>query len=261
MQLTPAVRAILIINVLVFFINSSMGNALNTQYGLYSVLSDRFNPVQIVTHMFLHAGLGHIFSNMFGLLVFGPMLERFWGPRRFVFFYFFSGLGAAALYSAINYYEVADLYAAVRDYRVSPSPAAFSAFIDQYAMSIYEGVTKFIDAYQAHPADRQLITTSVEVVNHFFNGQVSIPMVGASGAIFGVIMAFGLLFPNTEFVLLFPPIPVKAKWLVIFYGGYELYSGVYRAQADNVAHFAHLGGMLFGFILVKYWGTQRQNFY
>jgi membrane associated rhomboid family serine protease len=90
---------------------------------------------------------------------------------------------------------------------------------------------------------------------------LAVPMVGASGAIFGILMAFGLLFPNTELMLLFPPIPIKAKYLVMFYGAYELYSGVYRAQADNVAHFAHIGGMLFAFILVKYWGKQRNNFY
>jgi membrane associated rhomboid family serine protease len=261
MQLTPAVRALLVINVLVFFINSALGNTLDSQYGLYSVLSDRFNPVQIITHMFLHAGFGHILSNMFGLFVFGPLLERTWGPRRFLFFYFFSGLGAAALYSAINYYEVAGLYEAVRSYRMAPNPVAFSAFVDQHAGVIYEGVAKFIAAYTAHPTDKQLVATSVEVVNHFFSAQVSVPMVGASGAIFGVIMAFGLLFPNTELVLLFPPIPIKAKWLVIGYGAYELYAGIHPTQSDNVAHFAHIGGMLFGFILVKYWATQRQNFY
>ncbi len=261
MQLTPAVRAILLINIFVFFVSSSLGNSVDARYGLHSVLSNLFNPIQFLTHMFLHYDLGHIFGNMLGLVVFGPMLERVWGLRRFLFFYFFCGLGAAALYSAINYYGVADLYAAVRDYRANPSPVAFSAFIDQYAMVLYEGMVKFMEGYEAHPHNQQFITTSVDVVNHFFNGQVSGVMVGASGAIFGVIMAFGLLFPNTELVLLFPPIPVKAKWLVLGYGAFELYAAVQRVQTDNVAHMAHIGGMLFGFILVTYWKSQRQNFY
>jgi membrane associated rhomboid family serine protease len=106
-----------------------------------------------------------------------------------------------------------------------------------------------------------LIDGSLQIVNKLYLEQVDQPMVGASGAIFGVIMGFGLLFPNTQLFLLFPPIPVKAKYLVIFYGAFEVYSGLYRAQTDNIAHFAHIGGMLFAFILIKYWGSQRKTFY
>ena len=257
-NLTPVVRTLLIINVLVFFVTNQ---TIIEQFGLHSFLSDRFSPIQIITHMFLHGGFNHIFSNMIGLIVFGPMLEQFWGPRRFTFFYFFCGIGAALLFSGVNYYETRDVYDAVQTYRVHPDFASFSAFIDQHAGSYYDRLAPFLDKFREYPTDSKNLQDSVLIINRIFSNQVDEPMVGASGAIFGVIMGFGLLFPNTQLFLLFPPIPVKAKYLVIFYGAFELYSGIYRAQADNVAHFAHIGGMLFAFILVKYWGSQRKTFY
>ncbi len=257
-SLSPVVRVLLIINVLVFLVtNESIIN----QFGLHSFLSDKFNPIQLLTHMFLHSGFNHIFSNMIGLVVFGPMLEQLWGPRRFTFFYFFTGLGAAFLFSGINYYEMHDVYETIQDYRLNPGYESFASFVDLHAGSYYDGLAPFIEKFKAFPNDSTNIQDSVMIVNRIFTNQVDEPMVGASGAIFGVIMGFGLLFPNTQLFLLFPPIPVKAKYLVIFYGAFELYSGVYRAQTDNVAHFAHIGGMLFAFILVKYWGSQRKTFY
>lgn len=257
-NLTPVVRALLIANVLVFFVTNE---AIIEQFGLHSFLSDLFNPLQLVSHMFLHGGFNHILSNMIGLIVFGPMLEQFWGPRRFAFFYFFCGIGAALLFSGINYFEIRDVYEAVRDYRANPTPEGFIGFVDTQAQSFYDKVASFIEQYEMQPTNPQLVEGSLRIVNRLYQEQVDQPMVGASGAIFGVIMGFGLLFPNTRLFLLFPPIPIKAKYLVIGYGAIELYSGLYRAQNDNVAHFAHIGGMLFAFILVKYWGSQRKTFY
>lgn len=257
-NLTPVVRTLLIINVLVFFVTNE---AIIDQFGLHSFLSDKFNPIQLLTHMFLHGGFNHIFSNMIGLVVFGPMLETFWGPKRFTFFYFFTGLGASMLFSGINYFEMRDVYETVQSYRASPGFENFSALVDQHAGSYYDRLLPFIEQFKQFPNDGKNVQDSISIVNRIFTNQIDQPMVGASGAIFGVIMGFGLLFPNTQLFLLFPPIPVKAKYLVLFYGAFEIYSGVYRAQADNVAHFAHIGGMLFAFILVKYWGSQRKTFY
>ncbi|GAB3500694.1 rhomboid family intramembrane serine protease [Spirosoma knui] len=257
-DLTPVVRTLLLLNVLVFFFTNE---TIIQQFGLHSFLSERFNPIQLLTHMFLHGGFGHIFSNMIGLLVFGPMLERFWGPRRFTFFYFFTGLGAALLFSGINYFEVSGVYEAVREYRMNPTPDGFLNFVDTHASSLYDRLNTVIEQYQQFPGDAKIQEYTVRIVNGIYTEQVNQPMVGASGAIFGVIMGFGLLFPNTQLFLLFPPIPVKAKYLVIFYGAMEVYSGIYQSQADNVAHFAHIGGMLFAYILVKYWGSQRKTFY
>ena len=256
--LTPVVRVLLMINVLVFFVTNE---SIIQQYGLHSFLSDQFNPIQLLTHMFLHAGFGHIFSNMIGLIVFGPMLERFWGPRRFTFFYFFCGIGAALLFSGINYFEMHDVYQGVQAYRLDPGFDNFSAFIDQNASGYYDRLVPFTEKFKDFPRDTKNIQDSITIVNRIFTDQVDQPMIGASGAIFGIIMGFGLLFPNTELFLLFPPIPIKAKYLVIFYGAFEVYSGFQRAATDNVAHFAHIGGMVFAFILVKYWNSQRKTFY
>jgi membrane associated rhomboid family serine protease len=258
MLMTPVVRTLIILNVLAFFFTNE---SVIDRFGLHSFLSDLFQPLQFLTHMFLHGGFGHILSNMIGLLVFGPMLERTWGSQRFLFFYMFCGLGAGLLYLGVNYYEMSRVFALVEDYRANPNPDAFWGFIESHASAAYDQLESFIDAYKANPTNNQLRNDSLRFVNAYWTRQIDGPMVGASGAIFGVIMAFGLLFPNTELFLLFPPIPIKAKYLVIFYGAYEVYSGVYRAQSDNVAHFAHLGGMLFAFILVKYWGSQRKTFY
>jgi membrane associated rhomboid family serine protease len=257
-SLSPVVRVLLIINVLVFFVTDE--NVIQ-QFGLHSFLSESFNPTQIITHMFLHGGFGHLFSNMIGLVVFGPMLENFWGPRRFTFFYFFTGIGAAFLFSGINYIEMRDVYQAVLDYRVNPTPDGFLTFIDKEAPSLYDRLQPVMDQFQRLPNDAQTKEYTLRIVNKIYDEQISQPMVGASGAIFGVIMGFGLLFPNTQLFLLFPPIPIKAKYLVLIYGAYELYTGVYQAQSDNVAHFAHIGGMLFAFILVKFWNSQRKTFY
>ena len=263
-NITPTVRVLLIINVLVSFVtihNGVLSDSVADQFGLHSFFSDAFNPIQFVTHMFLHGNWGHLISNMIGLIVFGPMLETFWGQQRFVFFYFFTGIGAALLFSGINYWEMRDVYEATQEYRASPGFDNFSAFVDQFATSYYDRLIPFLDKFRGYPTNGKNIHDSLSIVNQILSNQIDEPMVGASGAIFGVIMGFGLLFPNTQLFLLFPPIPVKAKYLVIFYGAIELYSGVYRAQSDNVAHFAHIGGMLFAFILVKYWGSQRKTFY
>ncbi|GAB3891657.1 rhomboid family intramembrane serine protease [Spirosoma agri] len=257
-SLSPVVRTLLILNVLVFFVTN---DSIIEQFGLHSFLSDQFNPIQLLTHMFLHSGFSHIFSNMIGLIVFGPMLEQFWGPRRFTFFYFFCGIGAALLFSGVSYYEMHSVYETVQDYRLDPNFDTFSAFMDQHASSYYDRLVPFIENFKNNPTDSKNIQDSLAIVNRIYTNQVNEPMVGASGAIFGVIMAFGLMFPNTQLFLLFPPIPIKAKYLVMFYGAYEIYSGVYRSQSDNVAHFAHIGGMLFAFILVKYWNSQRKTFY
>lgn len=260
MMMTPVVRMLLIMNVGVFLLEATGVNLID-RFGLRSVLSPAFAPYQFVTHMFLHAGFMHLFSNMLGLFVFGPMLERVWGSNRFLFFYFFTGIGAGLLFSGINYYETSELRDSVMVFNAGPSPEALQNFLYRNSPSLLAEFDNFLNAFEDNPGDSAYIRGSIKIVNSYYAQQVNIPMVGASGAIFGILMAFGLLFPNTELFLLFPPIPIKAKYLVAFYGAYELYSGVYRTQSDNVAHFAHIGGMLFAFILVRYWNTQRKNFY
>lgn len=212
----PVVKNLLILNGLMFlatYVAQNFDIDLISLLGLHSIESEYFRPYQFVTHMFMHGGFLHIFSNMFALWMFGSKLEQVWGSKRFLFYYFFTGLGAAILHSGVTYWE--------------------------------------IEQYRAAGVGLRQLT---QLIN--------IPTVGASGAVFGVLIGFGMLFPNTKLMLLFPPIPMKAKVFVFLYGAFELYAGFNSIHGgSNIAHFAHVGGMLFGFILIKYWQKKGKNFY
>lgn len=260
-QITPVVRNLLIANIVIFFIDRNFD--LSSQFALRSFLSPEFRPYQYVSYMFLHSreSFGHLFSNMFGLLIFGPLLERVWGPKRFLFFYFFTGIGAGLLFSFINYFELSQIRDGLALYLDNPNPQAFIDFLSSHAEFYYKSQNAFINSFDANPGSSQLIAQSKEMARAVYEFNLNIPMVGASGAIFGILMAFGMLFPNTELFLLFVPFPIKAKYFVGFYGLYSLYAGFQNAPNDNVAHFAHLGGMLFAFILLKYWKSSQQKFF
>ncbi|GAB2764817.1 rhomboid family intramembrane serine protease [Rhabdobacter roseus] len=259
-SLTPVVRNLLILNVAFFLVDIYVIN-LTPGFALRSFMSPAFMPYQFVTYMFLHGNFGHLLSNMFGLFIFGPLLERVWGPKRFVFFYFFTGIGAGLLFSGINYFEISQLREAAQTYTAYPTPDGLIDFLSQHAKGFYQANLDFVNQFEENPTNPTYIKDSVDFVNALYQREVNIPMVGASGAIFGILMAFGLLFPNTELFLLFFPFPIKAKYFVTFYGLYELYAGIQNAQSDNVAHFAHLGGMLFAFIILQYWNSQSKKFY
>jgi membrane associated rhomboid family serine protease len=190
--------------------------------------------------MFMHAilfhgGGAHIFFNMFALWMFGNVLESVWGSKRFFIYYMITGLGAAAFYTFVNFIQFEIIASKLQ-------PEQLSILFSQ-GLEILQQGKNFSDPLMGK-------------LNLILNA----PVVGASGAVFGILLAFGMLFPNTELMLLFPPIPIKAKWFVIGYGAIELYMGLTQSNS-NVAHFAHLGGMLFGFILIKYWNSKRTNFY
>jgi membrane associated rhomboid family serine protease len=259
-SLTPLVRNLLILNVVFFIIDAYIIN-LTQGFALRSVLSPAFMPYQFVTYMFLHGSLGHLFSNMFGLIIFGPLLERIWGPQRFLIFYFVTGIGAGLLFSGIDFYENTRLQEAVQVYLQYPTPDGLVDFMSRHAKGLYQVNLDFLNKFEESPTDGRYVQDSIGFVKNYYQQQVNIPMVGASGAIFGILMAFGLLFPNTELFLLFFPFPIKAKYFVAFYGLYELYAGIQNSQSDNVAHFAHIGGMLFAFILLKIWGSDRNKFF
>lgn len=261
-NITPVVRNLLIINILVFIFEQMSRLDLGASFGLRNFNATGFRPYQLVSYMFLHGDLRHLFSNMFGLFIFGPMLERIWGANRFLFFYFFTGIGAGLLYMGINYYENIQVLKAIEIYSQHPTPESFLGFLNKYGIDITLNSHEYLQNFKAHPTDQGLISETISFAKNSYQQIVDQGnMVGASGAIFGIIMAFGYLFPNTEMMLLFIPFPVKAKYLVTFYGLYELYAGIQRSQGDNIAHFAHLGGMLFAIILLKYWGTTRNKFY
>ncbi|MBK0401753.1 rhomboid family intramembrane serine protease [Adhaeribacter sp. BT258] len=260
-QLTPTVKALLIMNLVIFVMTNFIFPEAMQQFALYGFQSDKFRGYQLFTHMFLHAGWGHIFSNMFSLFIFGPMLEYRWGGNRFLVFYLVCGLGASLLYQGIRTYEIMDMKKDVAVYAENPSPLAFSQFLDEHLGGRYN--PEAVAQYKREADNQEMVQATIESVKSVYNDLVQNgKMVGASGAVFALLMAFGMLFPNTELMLLFFPFPIKAKYFVLFYGAYELYAGLARNPGDNVAHFAHLGGMLFAYILLKIWERHdRKNFY
>src|SRR5210317_1609971 len=224
------VKNLLIINGLMFFgmysIERTFGIDITRWLGLYFPLSDSFLPVQLVSHMFMHGNFGHIFSNMIMLWFLGSAMENYWGPKRFLIYYLLTGLGASALQIGVNALEYFQL----------------SAQLDTAAM----------DTILSKGGD--IINQRMNYTDPLWgamNRLLHVPMVGASGAVFGVLLAFGMTFPNQVIYLNFF-FPIKAKYFVIGYGLLELYNGV-AISNSGVAHFAHLGGMLFGFILIRKW--------
>lgn len=257
MQISPAVRQLLLLNIGVYFLPQLLQFFTGTEInfpellGMRYPLADSFEPYQIFTHFFVHSGLWHLFGNMFALFVFGPMLERLWGTAYFLKFYLVCGFVAAFLYTGVNFWEISELVNDVANFKLNPSPDGFEDLLLTHLKGYNPEINNFIRAYAAAPDSPENIRAAIGFSDQIYEVISSRPMVGASGAIFGILAAFGLLFPNMELLLLFPPIPVKAKYLVSFYALYEIYSIFENAPDDNVAHYAHIGGMLFAWILIR----------
>lgn len=258
------VKNLLIINVIMLFADFVLSSTFDIQltriFGLYYYESELFEPYQFITHMFMHGGLTHLFFNMFALWMFGRVLESVWGSQRFLIYYFVTGLGAAALHTFVNYIEISAMVSDSKSFMNTPSPELFTAFINDHISNPNRQVFDFITNWTYEPQNQGYITQAIGMVENSLSYKLNIPTVGASGAVFGVLLAFGMLFPDTRLMLLFPPIPIKAKYFVIAYGVIELYLGLTR-PGSNIAHFAHLGGMLFGFILIKYWQRNTRKFF
>lgn len=263
-NLTPVVKILLLINIGIFSLQF-VGLDIVSLLGLRYPASGAFLPHQFLTYMFTQADPMHLFSNMFGLFMFGPMLERFWGGQRFLIFYLVTGFGASLLYTGINAYQLHQLQQGTEAYLQDPTSSHLLRYFREFAPEGLQVYDQFLDTFEDNASDPTLVKNSITIVKAvytvLYKEIVDNPMVGASGAIFGILMAFGLLFPNTELFLLFVPFPIKAKYFVAMYGLYEFFAGIRRVPGDNVAHFAHLGGMLFAFILIQYWGSKRDKFY
>lgn len=260
-NLTPMVKNLLLINVGVFLIQSLMNVNFPQILGLRYIHSPHFEPYQIFAHIFVHGGGWHLFSNMFALFIFGPMLERVWGSNKFLIFYLITGLGASVLFSAVNYYEVRQVEVDAKNYIENPDPESFNEYISEHFSYLHARIYELIESYSRNPENPNYVSESTNVVEQTYRMVRDVPMVGASGAVFGILMAFGYMFPNLTLMLIFPPIPIKAKYLVLFYGLYSIYAAIQNVPGDNVAHYAHLGGMLFAFILLKIWGHKPNNYY
>ncbi len=224
MIMPPITKNLIIINVLVFMatlVLQTYGIDLNQYLGLHLFLASDFNPAQLITYMFMHGGFAHLFFNMFAVFMFGRVLEQVWGPKRFLFFYIFCGIGAGIVQEIVQYIH-------------------------------YDTV---LSAYQNVNIGHMVIPMS-----EYLNRMIT---VGASGAVYAILLGFGMLFPNQQLFIIPFPFPIKAKYFVIGYALIELYLGFSNNPNDNIAHFAHLGGMIFGIILILYWRnkTKRRNPY
>lgn len=253
----PGVRLLLIINVAMLLIPYGLGgdamlDTWNTWLGLHYPGSDRFAPYQLVTHMFMHGGFSHLLFNMLGLVVFGRALEELWGTNRFLIFYLICGLGAGLLYMGVNAYEVHAIVQGRDAFLAEPSADALANFLHQHYEEIYRMNIDFVNDYAEHPSNPMLRSSAIDLVTKFTQSAVDAPMIGASGAVFGVMAGFGLLFPNVPFLIFPLPVPVAAKYVVLFYGAMALKGAIHQVPGDNVAHYAHLGGMLVGWLLIRF---------
>lgn len=203
-----AVKNIIIINVLVMIATYIKPVLMYENFAVYFPASPFFELWQPVTYMFMHGDFFHLFFNMYSLFIFGSVLERVWGPKKFLIFYFVTGLGAALVHTGVEWLQM-------------------NAWMSQVA----EG--SFVAQSKIHALKMT-------------------PTVGASGAIYGVLMGFAMLYPDARLSLVFPPVTMKAKWFVLIFGGIELLTGI-TGVGGGIAHFAHLGGLIFGYILIMYW--------
>lgn len=260
-ELTPTVKNLLLITVGMHIITVFFMPQLKGWFALYHIESRFFLPFQFVTYMFMHADFWHLFSNMFGLFIFGPLLEQFMGPKKIIILWMVCGVGSGVLYSGYNIYRINKLNHQIETFSEKPDPEVFNRFVSSNKHLFNPSIYDLVDAYSRNPDNPELVDRATRNMLGVRDRQVNIPMVGASGALFGVLIAFGMLFPNTQLFLLFPPMPVKAKYLVLFYGLYTVYNIFASNPEDNVAHFAHLSGLVIGAFLVGYWKRDRRNFY
>ena len=231
-NLPPAVKNIIIINALIMVMITLKESFMLENFALYFPTSPFFRIWQPFTYMFMHGGFGHLFFNMYSLFIFGSVLERVWGTKKFLLFYFVTGLGAALVHVGIQWIQYSS---ALTTFGLSFSDA--SALAQEVARSIQAG------------ADRIPV----------WSLSLFTPTVGASGAIYGILMGYAMLYPDSILTLLFPPVSLKAKWFVLIFAAIELALGVFGTRA-GIAHFAHLGGLIFGFILIMYW-KKRHTLY
>lgn len=236
--LPPVIKNLIIINGLMllakYVLLSSYGVGLSEYLGMFFPLSENFRWYQIITHMFMHGDFLHFFFNLYAIWLFGSRLELVWGSQKLIFYYFTAGLGAAFLHELVIYIQYADVIQGMTSAEVQT--------VFNEGRSVIQRGMNYTDP------DAGLL-----------NSLVNVPVVGASGALFGLLLAYGMIWPN-EVIYINLLFPVKVKYLVIFYGAIELWFG-FSGQASGIAHFAHLGGMLFGYLLIRYWKSKGRLYH
>jgi len=241
----PVVKNLLIANILAFIATYILKNQnidLVDLFGLHYFESPKFKVSQVITSMFLHGGFTHILFNMYGLWMFGQMIENYYGAKKFLILYFVAGIGASIIQEASLWVYFHHIQDAISVFNTSPTINNFNFIVSKYFSDV-----RGYSAPQSVEETKGLLESLYQVV---IDSSVTI---GASGALFGVLVAFGVIYSEVQLFIMFIPIPIKAKYAIIGYVLIELFSGLNNSTGDTVAHFAHLGGALFGFILVMYW--------
>lgn len=251
----PVVKNLLIIN-LIFFLAKTflpIGNEMIDLLGLHYWGADSFRIYQLVTNIFLHASFTHLFTNMFALWMFGRIIEYDFGSKRFLIYYMITGIGAGVFNMLITEIEFSSVKSAVDAFLANPTPNGFGLLASNHLTIINsDAIQGFMDAWRADPNSNNYINEAVNITHLALDKQLDTITIGASGAVFGILLAFGMTHPNDVIMLLIPPIPIKAKYFVIIYGAIELFLGVTHSFS-SIAHYAHIGGMVWGFILIYYW--------
>ncbi len=257
LQITRGAKILLIANIAMFvltwLLQVAQGIDLTDYLALYYVKSAHFRPFQYFTYMFMHGGLFHLFFNMYALFLFGVILERVWGTKRFMFYYIVTGLGAAVANTAMNYFHFEPLLQAYNDFMASPTANGLEAIAQKCDGFNLAAVYEIIEHWSEVSSDLDSLDNIRSQVTSIVTSVTSAPMVGASGAVFGLLLAFAMMFPDMKLQIIFVPIGIKAKYFVLIYGLLELFLGVNDFSGDNVAHWAHLGGLLAGVVLMLIW--------
>ncbi|WBU89664.1 rhomboid family intramembrane serine protease [Cellulophaga omnivescoria] len=240
-RLTDVIKHLIIINVIFFLATQTLGDQMYQWFSLWFPENENFQLWQLVSHMFMHGGFMHIAFNMYALYAFGTPLEQMWGKNKFLFFYFSAGIGAALIHTGVNYYY----------FNKGLDALVNSGISKEQIMSIVAEGKYMPDWYNV---------ASKNTIDNFLSAY-NTPAVGASGAIYGVLVAFGMMFPNAELMMIFLPIPIKAKYFIPVLIGIDLFSGLtgYSLFGGGIAHFAHIGGAIFGFIMMWYWKKNQFN--
>jgi membrane associated rhomboid family serine protease len=239
-----AIKILIAANIILYvmtFLVPGMEVVMFEKLALYFPRNEHFSYWQFVTNMFMHGGFTHLLFNMYALWAFGSPLEEMWGQNKFFFFYFVSGIGAGLIYTLVNYFQFNMIYQELTSAGVTPAEIASLLETGKYGTAILSSFpeTRLVDFYR------------------LFNT----PAVGASGAIYGILVAFGISYPNAKLALIFLPVPIAAKYFIPLLIGLDLFSGVtgFSIFGGGIAHFAHIGGALIGFLLMWYWKIQKER--
>jgi membrane associated rhomboid family serine protease len=257
--LPTIIKNLLIINGLMFLAQNTFAGPTSSfsfedYFALHAWQSDLYKPWQLITHMFLHGDFSHILGNMFALWMFGSILENVWGPKRFLLFYMLCGVGAAVIHLAILSYQLVPLATEYERLLLlsKTNTSGFTEAIYNYAARQRIPLTQILADNKVSLSTPGLAPQLMDLMTTYYNKTVDTATLGASGAVFGILIAFVYLFPNT-YIYIYFLFPVKAKWLGIAYFAFEFYKGVQNSAGDNVARWAHVGGAVIGFILVYIW--------